>query len=938
MARLRYQPATNPRGFQPIQLSSAGIARMQEENQRVIGNLERRREAEISQRERNLQAMEQNQNAESAQRERNFQIEQRSLEAKKAKSQAEVNFAIQNREDPNKDLEKVITGLADFSQTIGKIAAKRTQQMIADQTELARKDARDAFFSDPSAQTEYKNLESLLPEETAKLDSITTKGMLSGEISTNEASKDFLANPGRNAVYDKAYKNTVLGLLYEADTQNLLQSTAIIPELGFAGIEAIQDENKMRRITQYSLNRSLDKLGLSDKNPGYYQETYEKIIASQNSSIKSASRAQEKANLDKLADQAEFFRGNESTLSASIEADRINPNVSNREVRANFLTTYSAIDPRTGEYLYDIDVLDNVYIPSLGKTVGQAWGGQDGNNPSQAYLQALRDRNQALRQFRTNENTTRKLNAMDFTRLVALPKLVELTDQADDSRDPLIINSFKSQWSKNFPGISYPTALIQAEQVAIAKNVLKEKKYVAERLESTVPIDQEFIDSIQNPALKQQTIAEFKAQQIKRFGPEYPKVLKNLKATATSVAGFDPTSDGSINVTSTFVLSAMQKKVEEYALEGEKSGVRPELISEYAANKLNEYVAKAETDKTNLFYKSPNSPNNAPIFPNLFGKALYDQDTAANNMLDKQLAKAGNLTSILNMPYILGSQDDYERISAQIANNPLKVEYTTQMLKIARLSQQTTRPMTPREVYNFSIAKVNEVSMRDPVIANEVNPIEDAVYQLAPEVQKLFNDVSNRTFNRSYRLGAEITNSQGNRNNNLPMRASMASQSTGLRGLASLVSSGEGSPTSMFPSENYPEMLDMTIATELVDFQKSKLSDGRASAAVGAFQFLYPEKAAKLAGLPPDAKFTLENQEKMFIATIMNKPGREAIGQYLKGTNDDIELAIDQLAQEFASIEYRNGRSYYEDGVNKASISRDQVRAALISAREELIN
>ena len=607
MARLRYQPATNPRGFQPIQLSSAGITRMQEENQRVIRNLERRREAEISQRERDLQAMEQNQNAEAAQRERNFQIEQRSLEAKKAKSQAEVNFAIQNREDPNKDLEKVITGLADFSQTIGKIAAKRTQQMIADQTELARKDARDAFFSDPSAQTEYKNLESLLPEETAKLDSITTKGMLSGEISTNEASKDFLANPGRNAVYDKAYKNTVLGLLYEADTQNLLQSTAIIPELGFAGIEAIQDENKMRRITQYSLKRSLDKLGLSDKNPGYYQETYEKIISSQDSAIKSASRAQEKANLDKLADQAEFFRGNESTLSASIEADRINPNVSNREVRANFLTTYSAIDPRTGEFLYDIDVLDNVYIPGLDKTVGQAWGGQDGNNPSLAYLQALRDRNQTLRQFRSNENTTRKLNAMDFTRLVALPKLVELTDQEDDSRDPSIFNSFKSQWSKNFPGISYPTALIQAEQVAIAKNVLKEKEYVAERLESTVPIDQEFIDSIQNPALKQQTIAEFKAQQIKRFGPEYPKVLKNLKAKAINVAGFDPTVDGSINVTSTFVLSAMQKKVEEYALEGEKSGVRPELISEYAVNKLNEYVAKAETDKTNLFYNPFNS-------------------------------------------------------------------------------------------------------------------------------------------------------------------------------------------------------------------------------------------------------------------------------------------------------------------------------------------
>ena len=76
----------------------------------------------------------------------------------------------------------------------------------------------------------------------------------------------------------------------------------------------------------------------------------------------------------------------------------------------------------------------------------------------------------------------------------------------------------------------------------------------------------------------------------------------------------------------------------------------------------------------------------------------------------------------------------------------------------------------------------------------------------------------------------------------------------------------------------------------------------------------------------------------MFFGTLLNKPGRENVSALLQGTGDDIETAIDELSQEFASIEYRNGRSYYEDGVNKASISRDQVRAALLSAREEILN
>ena len=159
----------------------------------------------------------------------------------------------------------------------------------------------------------------------------------------------------------------------------------------------------------------------------------------------------------------------------------------------------------------------------------------------------------------------------------------------------------------------------------------------------------------------------------------------------------------------------------------------------------------------------------------------------------------------------------------------------------------------------------------------------------------------------------------------------------GVQGLAALVSSGEGSPTSMFPGENYPELLDMSIA-EVVEFQRQKLADGRESAAVGSYQFLYPEQAAQLSGLSMNDKFTPENQLKMFMGTLLNKPGRENLSAYLQGTGDDVETAIDELAQEFASIEYRDGRSYYDDGVNKANISRDRVRDALLSARNELAN
>ena len=912
MARLRYQPATNPRGFQPIQLSSAGITRMQEENNRVIRNLESRRNAEISQRERNLQAVEQNQAAEANQRERNFQSEQQALKQQQARSQAEERFAIENRKDPNEDLEKVITGLADFSQTIGKISAQRTKQMITDQTQLAQKEARDDFYSSLSAQTKYKNVQSFLPEETAKLDALTTEGVAKGEITTREASKDFFANPGRNAVYDQAYKNEALGLLYESTVQNLLQSTKVIPELGFAPIEASQDSAKMGTVTQYALETSLDKLGLSDKNPGYYQEGYEKSQKYQNALVKKATTAETTSNYEKQAEQAAFLRTNASTLEASIQSDFANPAISRKQAINNFLGTISAVDPRTGEALFSMDDINNVFLPSYNKTVGEVFGGKGGKNqPTRAYLEAIRDRQQATRQFRINEEKDRNQNAKDFARSLVQGLTAE-TDLDDDSGDLKKFRTSKILFAKKFPGIPYPQALIQIEQLALAKNNEKEENRFAVRAASTVPLTEQEIATIQNPATKSKYQAIFKEQQIKRFGPEFPRILKSLKAKAISVTGFDPTTDGNINTTSTFVLIAMEEKFKEYVLEAEKTGVREEFRSEYAENKLNEYVSQGQTDTTNLFYKDPNSPDNAPNFPNLKGTPQIKQDRSDSNMFDELIAKYnGNLNKIINMPYALGDQNDYERISAQIEKNPLNVEYTPEIMRISRLTQQTNRPMSPREVYNASIAKVNAVSMKDPVIANEVNPVEDAVYQLAPEIQKLYNDVSNRTFNRNYRVGAEMNNNQGG-SNEIPGRGTFDT-SRRERALIDTIRSVEGTSgpqgyNTVYGGAVVPQLTQMTLG-ELYDAIKlggtdaipERLGGGKIpfkkdrynSSASGALQ-LMPETLRGLVNSGNytwDTVFSPETQDKMFLqlnreaGVDINNPDFNKVGQVWAGAS-----------------------------------------------------
>ena len=121
--------------------------------------------------------------------------------------------------------------------------------------------------------------------------------------------------------------------------------------------------------------------------------------------------------------------------------------------------------------------------------------------------------------------------------------------------------------------------------------------------------------------------------------------------------------------------------------------------------------------------------------------------------------------------------------------------------------------------------------------------------------------------------------------------------------LLDLISSGEGTYDSMYPSESYPEMLDMDIRTELVAFQKQKLKDGRKSVAVGRYQFMYPEVEADRAGLPKGAKFTPENQHKMAIAILEKKRrGKE----WMDGKISNAEFS-EELAREWGTFKSKSG-------------------------------
>lgn len=99
--------------------------------------------------------------------------------------------------------------------------------------------------------------------------------------------------------------------------------------------------------------------------------------------------------------------------------------------------------------------------------------------------------------------------------------------------------------------------------------------------------------------------------------------------------------------------------------------------------------------------------------------------------------------------------------------------------------------------------------------------------------------------------------------------------------------------------------------------------------AVGRYQFIPSTLlfAVDASLVDTSDRFDQETQDQLMAALVAYK--RPYILGYLQGSHDDLSGALDDLAKEWASVEYRNGKSYYSAGGNRAKISRAEASTVL---------
>ena len=114
---------------------------------------------------------------------------------------------------------------------------------------------------------------------------------------------------------------------------------------------------------------------------------------------------------------------------------------------------------------------------------------------------------------------------------------------------------------------------------------------------------------------------------------------------------------------------------------------------------------------------------------------------------------------------------------------------------------------------------------------------------------------------------------------------------------------------------------------QVIEMQRSGLY------AVGRYQFIPSTLrwAVNHSSVDELDMFTPEVQDRLMAALVIYK--RPAVGAYLRGDHDLLGWALNELAKEWASIEYRNGRSFYSYGGNRAKITRAEVSSVLQSIK-----
>ena len=720
MARLQFKPSTQRKGFNPVQVSTAGISRMREETNRVVQGMKQNAEAEKAQRDRELQALKEDTAYSEKIAQQNYETEQQNLKQEVQKSRDIAQRDAQQSQYTSQAQQNVLESISAFSVQAQKKAAENTAQQLKDQTDIAMSmDISDSLITQEALTNYNKNVSSLTQgatQETTQIieDEINSGGNL---YSTTRALADAagLGAVGRrvlrNRIYSQSY-NVILGKALKS-TENEYQLADGTP---FSGVEAFKDPEK-QRIIQQQVTKQLSGMmretyGITD--PLYLAVGKTKVEEQNALRITQAEAQGANAYLVQLRQQAADIAsgGKAENYSASFDLLRkIDGPIKAHDSFYKMMLNATEEQYREG---MSIDLMGN------GKTYAEQWPGK--YRGLEAARQQQRDKALIAAQ---------RQQKAEFQGIVNLNRK-QIIDSITENPEAgfRTMEQFAAQYGQGVPED------IKRHYSDTIKNMSEETRFEIIRLRKYSALDQNYVNQIGDQKLRQYAQEQFNSQEENMYGPVNLKIEEGLAGDTRRLVGLK-VGDGKTG--QSFLVEALYDRVYKENLRklGSPQLAYQATMDEAAKAKTSKAALKTDEDKKNRFRSHTIPGTSQMIFPE--AEELPKAQKARLLELDKLLSRNLSASDVISQPSLLGSEQEMDAVIYQSKNNVTQVLFPHEVLRVAR-----KYGLKPSEVYNQDVVDYNKANGTNKPLLGADSPRVQMMDSVDSDLAAKLNSPSNR--------------------------------------------------------------------------------------------------------------------------------------------------------------------------------------------------
>jgi hypothetical protein len=589
---------------------------MQEESNRVLNNMERRREAEINQRRETLQAMKDNDEYTRQAQDRNFQIQQQNLKTELLQSQLDARTAEGQYEQNINQARQIFGGLINLGESAGKISQKIATRN--EEKRIAEEYKNSVTGLDTEQSITRRNLELSLSEQSEKYSQFFREREAAGD-DPNAIAKGRLADPAKTYMANQSnatwrIKNQ-FPLYMDAvfnDTETQIEHNGKLVTLS----SARSNPELALTLGQTSLVQFLKKAGLYGLSGEMLSDGLKYAEAHINAVSQAASNIETKNIYAMSAEQNFAIALNNPDRFAErgviiFRSWADNPALGFTGALDNLEKLATARTPDGSGFVHSLDDIGNLDLKGNGRTFKEEWP----------------NRWSAMKEARVNAEmkyTQRQMQIEEIGYAQDSQRILQgLTQDPSQANADAAIKFFRENYGR-VPGevlkfaSTYTSEALEKQEAAKRYLAIPSGLITLETVEAAESIDYDMGREMRKRFLEQES----------RYNSGiFKETAESFKSTANGVTAYGtnkPNTPASIFLQAN-MRGVFRKRVDQAVAGGMDFNQAATTIGQ----QLDAEVRAGARDPNSPWYRKVDAPGRAPTFPNL-NKGMVSAVEAAN--------------------------------------------------------------------------------------------------------------------------------------------------------------------------------------------------------------------------------------------------------------------------------------------------------------------